>query len=32
MRAYHNDITVKDKYVARVQAHHAADEITKGIY
>ena len=32
MLAYHNDVAVKDKYVRRVLAHQAADEIEKGFY
>ena len=32
MRAYHNDQAIKDKYLARVQAHYDADEIIKGEY
>ncbi len=30
--AYHNDPAVKEKYLARVQAHAAADEIIHGMY
>jgi len=32
MRAFHNDPKIKDKYMARLQAHYAADEIVKGRY
>jgi len=30
MRAFHNDQTVKDKYLARVAAHIAADNLVRG--
>jgi hypothetical protein len=32
MRAYHNDPTIKEEYLARVMAHRLADEIIKGTY
>lgn len=32
MRAFHNDQAIKDKYLARIRAHRAADEIIKGSY
>jgi hypothetical protein len=32
MKAFHNDPGVKEKYLARVRAHKAADEIVKGKY
>lgn len=32
MQAYHNKESVKKKYLARVVAHHKADEIVKGRY
>ncbi|MDQ2713886.1 MAG: hypothetical protein M3Z08_03160 [Chloroflexota bacterium] len=32
MLAFHNDPIIKDRYVARVKAHAAADEITQGTY
>ena len=32
MRAFHNDPAIKEKYLARVRAHAAADEIVKGKY
>lgn len=32
MKAFHNDIKIKEKYVARVKAHQIADEIIKGKY
>lgn len=30
--SFHNDPAIKEKYLARVKAHEAADEIIKGIY
>ena len=30
MRSFHNDAAVKEKYVARLKAHHKADEIIQG--
>ena len=30
MQAFHNDTKVKDFYVSRMQAHHAADQIIQG--
>jgi hypothetical protein len=30
--AFHNDQKIKDKYLARVEAHRKADEIIKGKY
>ncbi len=32
MLSFHGDQKVKDKYIARLKAHEAADEITKGVY
>ncbi len=32
MKAFHNDQTVKDKYLSRVIAHQMADELIKGKY
>lgn len=32
MRAFHSDPAVKEKYLNRVQAHAAADELIKGTY
>src|ERR1700730_14931270 len=32
MRAFHNDPTIKETYLARVRAHAAADELVKGRY
>lgn len=32
MLAFHNDQAIKQKYIARVQAHQEADEIIKGKY
>ena len=32
MLSYHNDPLIKDKYLARVQAHAAADELIHGVY
>ena len=32
MRAFHNNPAIKEKYLARVRAHAAADEIIKGQY
>ena len=32
MKAFNNDIAVKEKYLSRVRAHRAADEIMKGQY
>jgi hypothetical protein len=32
MLSFHGSQEIKDKYVARVKAHHAADEIIKGKY
>lgn len=32
MRAFHNDAAIKAMYLARVQAHRAADEIAQGFY
>ena len=32
MRAFHNDPALKEKYLARVRAHAAADEIVHGQY
>ena len=32
MLSFHNDPAVKGKYVARLQVHHAADEIVQGKY
>ena len=32
MKAFHNDPKIKTKYLARVRAHAAADQIIKGIY
>jgi len=32
MQAFYNDAAVKEKYLSRVRAHRAADEITKGHY
>ncbi len=31
MKAFHGSSEIKDKYVARLKAHHAADEIMQGI-
>lgn len=31
MQAYHNDLGVKQKYVARIKAHKAADRLVQGI-
>jgi hypothetical protein len=31
MQSFHNDIAVKQKYVARIEAHRKADEIIRGI-
>ena len=31
MRAFHGDPAVKDKYLVRLKAHHAADEIVRGV-
>ena len=30
MKAFHNDQAIKDKYLARVRAHRAADELIRG--
>ena len=32
MLAFHNDPTIKQKYVDRINAHYDADEIIHGIY
>ena len=32
LRAYHNQQSIKDTYITRVQAHRAADELIKGVY
>ena len=32
MKAFHNDVAIKEKYLARVKAHELADEIIKGKY
>lgn len=32
MQAFHNDIKIKDQYMARVMAHFDADELIKGTY
>lgn len=32
MKTFHNDISVKEKYLSRVQSHRLADEIVKGTY
>jgi hypothetical protein len=32
MKAFHNDVAVKRKYLNRVKAHEKADEIIKGVY
>lgn len=32
MFAFNNDITIKEKYVSRLSAHQAADEVIKGVY
>ena len=32
MKTFHNDIAIKEKYVARVKAHQEADKIIKGKY
>lgn len=32
MLSYHNDESIKEKYLARIDAHYAADEIIKGQY
>lgn len=32
MLSFHGDQNIKDKYIARVKAHAAADEIRKGVY
>ncbi len=32
LRAYHGDPTIKDRHLARVRAHAAADEIVHGLY
>ena len=32
MRAFHNDESVKAKYIARVKDHQFADEIIQGKY
>ena len=32
MKAYHNDKSVKKKYIDRVKAHQLADEFTQGTY
>lgn len=32
MRAFHNDIKIKKKYLKRVISHRKADEIIKGKY
>lgn len=32
MKAFHNDPEIKQKYIDRVKAHQAADEIIKGTY
>jgi hypothetical protein len=32
MKAFHNDPTIKEKYLARVRAHRLADEIIHGSY
>ena len=32
MQAFHNDQSIKEKYLSRVKAHYAADEIIKGKY
>ena len=31
MKAFHGDPAVKEKYLARLRAHHAADEIIQGV-
>src|SRR3990167_1849395 len=32
MKAFHNDVKIKEKYVQRVQQHKEADEIVQGRY
>ena len=32
MKAFHGDILIKEKYLARIKAHQVADEIVKGQY
>jgi len=32
MKSFHNDQTIKDRYIARIKAHELADEIIKGQY
>src|SRR5262245_15041119 len=32
LRAFHNDPAIREKYIARVEAHRAADEIVQGLY
>lgn len=32
MKAFHNDLKIKAKYLARVAAHREADQLIKGIY
>ena len=32
MLAFHNDSAIKERYVARVKAHIAADEVIQGAY
>ena len=32
LRAFHNDPVVREKYIARVHDHRAADEIVQGLY
>ena len=32
MEAFHNDPSIKEKYLTRVQAHYKADEIIQGKY
>ncbi len=31
MQAFHNDLKIKKKYIARVQAHRKADELIQGV-
>lgn len=32
MKAFHDDLKIKEKYLSRVRAHKRADEIIKGKY
>lgn len=32
MKAFHGDLKIKEKYLVRIRAHAAADEIVKGQY